>query len=202
MKKISAMLVGCLSIYAFSGTFLPASALLVNEKGSEIKVDPTKNGYLGFAFYSNFNSLAKMDLKEIASGEKYRITMNPEFGGEVTFFLGPIAVAGKKIGSDTLLSRVILHQLPAGRYVVTYFYPLPKNGGFPVSAETLAIETGKVLSIGELSCRLKLMPIFQVPQEFEMVTSADLPDSFYNAFGPLGISKGGLVHRRVKLTKE
>ena len=177
-------------------------ATLVNEKGNEKKIDPSKFGYIGLTYQSNFHGEARIDLKEISTGDKIRISLNPELDNTVSLNIGPIAIAEKKYAKDTISRLVILQQLPPGTYETSYFYLTTTSSGISLKPDTLHVECGKILSLDSLKTEVELVPLIHTVKKFKTWTVAPMPDSSYTPFEKIGIVAKGIAHKSVSLVEK
>jgi len=187
---------------ATAGSIFPTMATLVNEKGNEKSIDPTKFGYIGLAFQSSLQEEARMDLKEISTGNKIRISLNPELDNTISFSLGPIVIGEKKFSKDTISRLIIVQQLPPGNYATTYFYLSTKSSGISLKPDTLHVENGKILSLGNLKCEVELVPLIQTVKKFRTWTTSSMPDSMYTPFEKIGVPSKGVVHETIDLQEK
>lgn len=202
MKKLVVLTFAAFCSNAFAGSFIPTMALVVNEKGNEKKIDPSKFGYIGLTYTTEYNGVARMDLKEVSTGDKVRIWMNPELENSVSFSIGPFVVAEKKMAKDTISKLTIVQQLPPGNYITSYFYLSAKTSGISLKPDTLHVEVGKILSLGRINSQIELVPFIQSLKLFRVWTELPIPDSLYTPFGAMGISTTNLSHKTINLIKD
>lgn len=186
---------------AMAGSLIPSMATIVNEAKNKKSIDPQKFGYIGLTYKANLEGVARMDLKNLADGNRIRILMNPEMHNTISFSVGPIVLGKKELPRDTLKAPVLLQQLPAGKYVISYFYLDGKSSGITVSPDTLSVETGKILSLGNLTGFADVAALIPVVKSLKVATGTAIPDSSYSIFGELGINTKEITSKSVTWTK-
>lgn len=202
MRKPAALAVLLACASAFAGSIIPTMAVLVNERDNQKKIDPKSFGYIGLTFTSKFDGIARMDLKNIATGDRVRIWMNPELENSINFSIGPIKIAEKKFEKDVVSKGAIVQQLPPGDYVVSYFYMSAKTSGISLKPDTLHIESGKILSLGNLAAAYEMVPILQVVKSLKVYSASKIPDSLYAPFANMGINTREIPTRDVNWLKD
>lgn len=201
MRKHVSLLVSLLATATLAGNLIPSLALLVNEKGNEKKVDATRNGYVGFAFRTNLPDASTAELRNLDDGNKFRIRLTPSFSNSLTFGIGPIVMAEKKLDKDVVTRSVALQQLPAGRYEVTHFTPSKRTGIVLATPDTFTIETGKITSLGSLVIESEIVPLLNLLKSFSVKTEGALPDSAYASFAGVGLKDLPVLHDSVAWSK-
>jgi len=137
----ASVLIGCGAI--------PKMAPMLNVKGIEKEVDADANGFIAFESETDYGDEIRADVKNLDSGKKFRITLNPSTRNSMSFGIGPFTVAERKSDKDLNSKTVFVFQLPPGRYRFQYLYPAKKASGKRIDG---AFEVGKseILSFGKL----------------------------------------------------
>lgn len=201
MRHPLPILVALLASATLAGTIFPTLALAVNEKGNEKKIDAAKNGFLGLSFRTSLPDASSAELRNLDDGNKMRILLTPQFSNSIGFYIGPIAIAEKKLEKEVVTRTAVLQQLPPGRYELTHFTP-NKQAGFTVAnPDTITIEKGKITSLGALIIEAEVVPLLNIIKTFSVKTEGALPDSAYASFASVGLKDLPVVHDSVTWSK-
>lgn len=177
-------------------------ATIVNEAKNRDEIVPAKFGYIGMACTGSAEEGSRVDLRNIADGNRIRLHLKPVLHNTIGFYVGPIRVAKKELAKDTLRAQAVVQQLPPGRYAVTYFYPGRDQGGVALRADTLEVVAGRILSLGRLDADVALRPVINTVKSLRIATTEPLPDSVYAPFGSFGIDVRAISSRPVDWARE
>lgn len=126
---------------ALAGSFVPTSALLVNERARSAQVDLAGNGLLAFRGDSAFAMGIRVDLRRLSDGELWRIVLDPDLRGRG---MDSARRAAKWITRD-----LVLQQLPEGDFVPTRLFA-GSDKPLPCAGDTLRIRKGTTTSWGDI----------------------------------------------------
>jgi len=187
-----------ISLVAFTsaGTFLPSAPVIVNERSEVAQVNPTKYGYIAMVLDSSLSNGLRVDVKNLASGEKYRIALNPSFENTIDFSIFMFVVSHKVIPHDVFTTKVVLEQLQPGDYVTQYLY-LGKTDGKSLVPDTFHVRPGKITSLGSLHFQGRSRFILGCCTDMEIRTVHPLDDSLFQPFVHLGINVHDVVHSTI-----
>jgi len=147
----------------WAGSSIPTNAVLVSERSNAQQVDLKGNGLLAFVRDTGFDVGIRLDLVQLETKDRYRISLDPL--RDRTFR------PDQQPQARWLTPDLMLQQLPEGHYT-PFRILLGGDRTTPFKADTFQVRKGEITSLGLLRIAPQLNFLGQMKQ-LDLVTRSD-----------------------------
>jgi hypothetical protein len=152
-----------LAFVGWAGSSIPTNSVLVSERSNAAQVDLKGNGLLAFVRDTGFDVGIRLDLVQLETKDRYRISLDPLRDRTFRPDQQPLA--------RWLAPDLVLQQLPEGHYTPFRIF-LGGDRPTPFKADTFLVRKGEITSFGRLRIAPQLNFLGQMKQ-LDLVTKHD-----------------------------